>query len=83
LSHRLNKIWRIHKKTPKGKAEALWRYVDYRIAERRRDGKSSNTIIDGIILDSAKVTKETGRYSQRAWSSGMGMSNFLNHLIGL
>jgi hypothetical protein len=77
LFNRLNKVWRIHKKNPKGKAEAVWRYVDHQIAERRRNGKTSNVILDGALLDSVKVTKETGRYSQRAWSSGIGMLKFL------
>ncbi|KAK7992746.1 hypothetical protein PG988_001540 [Apiospora saccharicola] len=72
LSHRLNKTWRIHKKTPKGKAEPLWRYIDYQIAERRRSGKTSHVILDGILLDPDTTKKETGRYSQRAWSSGIG-----------
>ncbi|KAK8115355.1 multiple ankyrin repeats single kh domain-containing protein [Apiospora kogelbergensis] len=71
LHNRLNKTWRIHKKTSKGEAEALWRCIDYRIAERRTHGKASNVIINGAIIESAKVTKETGRYSRRAWSSGI------------
>ncbi|KAK7932508.1 ankyrin [Apiospora marii] len=75
LSHRLNKNWRIHKKTTKGKAEALWRSIDCRIAERRRTGKASHVILDGALVESATIIKETGRYSQRAWSSGItGMS---------
>ncbi|KAK8131600.1 hypothetical protein PG984_008038 [Apiospora sp. TS-2023a] len=73
LSHRLNKTWRIRKKTTKGKSEPLWAYIDYQVAERLKDGKASHVILDGIILDPDTTNKQTGRYSQRAWSSGIGV----------
>ncbi|KAK8084370.1 ankyrin repeat-containing domain protein [Apiospora hydei] len=75
LSHRLNKTWRIHKTTPKGEAEALWRCIEYRITERRKRGKSSNIILDGALVGPAKVMKETGRYSQLSWLSGIVTSS--------
>lgn len=72
LSYRLNKNWRIHKKTTKGKAEALWRYIEFQTAERQRIGKASNQVIlDGALVEVATMKKEIGRYSQGAWSSGI------------
>ncbi|KAK8078724.1 Ankyrin repeat domain-containing protein 50 [Apiospora phragmitis] len=51
--------------------KAVWSYVDHRIAERRSNGKTSNVILNGDLFDSTKVNKETGRYSQRAWSTSI------------
>ncbi|KAK8030400.1 hypothetical protein PG990_000134 [Apiospora arundinis] len=74
LHHRLNKIWRIHKKTSKGEAALRWRYIDHQIAQRISNGKTTSGVyINGVLVEPAKVKKETGRYSQRAWSSGIGI----------
>ncbi|KAK8061050.1 ankyrin repeat-containing domain protein [Apiospora hydei] len=83
LSRRLTNTWRVRKKAPKGDAGPLWRYVDYQIAERRKIGKPSSSVrLDGTLLDSSKVTKETGRYSQSAWSTGIVQSLKLPSSIG-
>ncbi|KAK6835061.1 hypothetical protein PG987_009755 [Apiospora arundinis] len=72
LHHRLNKTWRIHKKTSKGEAAPTWRYIDHQIAERIRNGKTiSDVYINDVLVEPAKVKKETGRHSERAWSIGI------------
>ncbi|KAK6225343.1 ankyrin repeat containing protein [Colletotrichum tabaci] len=58
------KIWDIRKRLPKTRSEAVWQYTDAWLLKREAEGKSSEVIIDGKIVNSAKVRKERSRHQK-------------------
>ncbi|TQN72911.1 Protein TANC2 [Colletotrichum shisoi] len=58
------RIWDIRKRLPKTRSEAVWQYTDARLLKREAEGKTSEVIIDGKIVNSAKVRKERSRYQR-------------------
>lgn len=60
LEAQLNK-WEFRRKLPKRKSKAGWQCVGHRVAKRRKQGKESRVVIDGMIHDPQKVAKEISR----------------------
>ncbi|XXG96991.1 hypothetical protein Hte_003284 [Hypoxylon texense] len=53
--------WGIRRKLPKRKSKAGWQCAGHRVAKRKKQGKESQVIIDGIVHDPQRVAKEISR----------------------
>ncbi|KAK1625688.1 hypothetical protein BDP81DRAFT_452648 [Colletotrichum phormii] len=58
------KFWGLRKRIPKNKAEILWQFVDGRLSKREKQGKLSEVIHDGKVVEPAKVRKERVRHQR-------------------
>ncbi|KXH65190.1 hypothetical protein CNYM01_08125 [Colletotrichum nymphaeae SA-01] len=58
------KVWGFRRKIPKNEAKIFWQFVDDRLAKREQQGKLSQVIRDGKVIEPAKVRKGRGRYQR-------------------
>ncbi|KAK2023021.1 ankyrin [Colletotrichum zoysiae] len=52
------KLWNFRKKVPKSQGPAVWQFVDHRLQKRQQQGKQTDVVIYGMVVDPTKVRKQ-------------------------
>ncbi|KAK1545068.1 hypothetical protein CPAR01_02570 [Colletotrichum paranaense] len=58
------KVWGLRRRISKNDAKIFWHFVDDHLAKREQQGKLSQVIRDGKVIEPAKVRKERSRYQR-------------------
>ncbi|KAF4820487.1 hypothetical protein CGCSCA5_v003916 [Colletotrichum siamense] len=56
------KIWGFRKKAPKAKSDVIWQFIGHRVDKRKQQDKASDVLLNGQLVDPAKVRKEINRH---------------------
>lgn len=56
------KIWGFRKKAPKEKSSVIWQFIGHRVEKRKQQHKASDVLLNGQLVDPAKVRKEINRH---------------------
>ncbi|KAH0426825.1 hypothetical protein CcaCcLH18_10105 [Colletotrichum camelliae] len=56
------KIWGFRKKAPKEKSNVIWQFIGHRVEKRKQQQKASDVLLNGQLVDPAKVRKEINRH---------------------